>query len=215
MSGKTERAERKRQRLETTYWHGGPDGIATGTTLRPITEMLGISETSRFAGSQFADIDHGYVYGTTDRSLARDYAARWDMKAAAGTVLSLMGSERLPAHNPWKRVNRLQGGTLYRIAAIGDSFPDPDYPEVGFRFRSARVVAVEEVDIPYSTKPAPETLHYILRDTGERVYDEDGFALVPAKGRELGITDEDLRPLGYAPDPMAIELHVRNLLRGL
>lgn len=208
MSGKKAKADRRRLREEvaealagTAYWHGGPDGLKVGTILLPTTQLHQLSADARIAHPWFDDLDHGHVCATTDKVLAHDFAARWNLAMQAAFLQALSPDGSLPARNPWREVPRTEGGTVYRVQPLGPISRDPDYPEgISFRMPRARIIAVEEPSVPYSLKPSPAALHYQTWDTGERLWDDDGHALANKYMRERGITTADLAPLGYAAD---------------
>lgn len=215
MSGKQAKKERSRRRATEgarTYWHGGPDGFAVGSTILPVATLLQLPPNTRAKHEWFDDLRHDRVYGTTDRVLARDFAAKWSVHGQRGLTRSLIAGGYAPPPNPWASVPRDKGGSLYRVALIGEVHHDPDYPEgVSYAAGRARVIAVEETGIPYSTVPSPESLHYQRWETGERIYGDDGYALASKEFQAFGVTDEDLRPLGYAPDLARLLQHVNTL----
>lgn len=215
MSGKRAKKERSQRRdTEGTrvYWHGGPDGFEVGSIILPVTTLLRLPANTRANHAWFDDLRHDRVYATTDRILARDFAAKWSVHEQRALTRSLTADGQTPPHNPWASVPRDKGGSLYRVALIGAVHHDPDYPEgVSYAAGRARVIAVEETGIPYSTVPSPESLHYQRWDTGERIYGDDGYALASKHFQAFGVTDEDLRPLGYAPDLDRLLQHVNTL----
>ena len=208
MSGKKAKADRARLREEmqaaaegTAYWHGGPDGLKVGTVLLPTTQLHPLPPDSRLDHPWFSDIDHSHVCATTDRTLARDYAAGWDLEKQAALIMALSADGALPGRNPWRDTPRTKGGTLYRVQPLGPLTRDPDYEEgVSFRMPRARVIAVEEAGVPYNPKPSPGALHYTKWDTGERLWDDEGYAIANRLMQSHGVTSAALRPLGYAPD---------------
>lgn len=209
MSGSKAKAERARVRKEMleamqgpAYWHGGPDGLKVGTELLPTTQLHQLPRDSRSRHVWYDDLDHGYVCATTDKVLAHDYAARWNLAMQARFLQSISPTGSVPARNPWHNVPRTEGGTVYRVQPLGTLSHDPDYPEgVSFRMPRARIIAVEEAGVPFSVKPSPEALRYPTWDTGERLWDDRGFAVANEQMLNHGITSADLGPLGYAPDP--------------
>lgn len=212
MSGKAAKAERRRIRQEMeeaaagpAYWHGGPDGLAVGDVVQPITRLLSLAADTRSAHPWFDDLEHNHVYATFDRSVARGFAARWSAHMLAASVATLTADGVLPKRNPWRSVPRDEGGTLYRVQPLGAVSHDPDYPRgISFRMPQARVIAVEETGIPFSIKPTPDVLAYTKWDTGERLWDDEGHVIPNAQMRARGLTTEDFRPLGYAPDAFDI-----------
>ena len=218
MSGKAAKAKRRqlaqqqRELATQTFWHGGPDGLTVGDVLLPLATLLGIPETVRSDHALYTEGEWGFVSATTDRILARDYAAKWDRDATLEVIPTYTQGQFQPQHNPWTDT-RARGGTLYRVAPIGRVEPDPDYPGAGFRMRSARILEVAETGIPYRIVPSPEALHYIKWTDGSRLYDDDGLALPSPEMRAMGITAKDLAPLGYAPFYMAVQQRAVELLK--
>lgn len=219
MSGKQAKADRARLRQEmreaaqgTAYWHGGPDGLKVGAVLLPTTQLHQLPPDTRLEHPWFSDIDHSHVCATTDRALARDFAAAWDLEKQAAFLMALTADGSLPGRNPWRDTPRTKGGTLYRVQPLGPLTRDPDYPEgVSYRMPRARVIAVEEAAVPYNPKPSAETLHYQQWDTGERLWDDQGYAIANQRMLDHAVTSADLRPLGYAPDADTILRHAQQL----
>ena len=156
------------------FWHGGISGRTPGTILLPGDRVPGYSDLLKAAPQEIVrDIAPSWVYITTDRDLALDYAA---------LTGSFFGS-----------------GELYRVRPLGVLAPDPDYAHVdgvSYRVKRAEVTAVEEkVDgsSPYS--PTGAALRYTMWDDGTPMYDFNGFPLPSASMRELGVTAQDFRSL--------------------
>ncbi|GAB4097803.1 hypothetical protein GCM10028787_32780 [Brachybacterium horti] len=213
MSGKKAKADRARLREELAaaaagpaYWHGGPDGLTVGSTLLPLTELCQLPADSRLPITGTEELDFHHVSFTTDALLARDYAARWDLGLLMHLLMGLDPDGELPPRNPWQNTPRMRGGSLYRVHPLGAVTPDADYPEgTSFLARRARIIAVEEAAVPFATKPAREVLHYQTWRSGERLWDDDGYALPTQEMVSKGVTSAALRNLGYAPDPEVIQ----------
>lgn len=172
------KGNRKRQAKEAAanlrYWHGGFRGRVVGDQLIPGTEVPGYGEQFAAGGAPsqwIQDYRPDFVYVTTDRDLAYDFAA---YKAALG-----------------------HGATLYRVEPMGKPIHDPDYPKgISFRCSGATVVDVEMDGIDHTSTLTGAAHGYMTWDDGSPVYDDEGYAL-PSKGlKHLGASVEDLQTLG-------------------
>lgn len=172
------KGNRKRQAKEAaanlSYWHGGFRGRVVGDQLIPGIEVPGYGGqfAAALASSEWMqDYRPDFVYVTTDRDLAYDFAA---YKAMLG-----------------------HGATLYRVEPLGKPIHDPDYPKgISFRCSGARVVAVEAEGIDHATTLSGAAHGYMTWDDGSPVYDDEGYPL-PSKGlKHLGASANDLQTLG-------------------
>lgn len=128
------------------------------------------------------EIAPSWVYVTTEKDLAIDYAA-------------LQG--RL-----------FGGGTVYRVDPLESLVEDPDYahvPGVSYRVSRARVIEVHEsFDASVEYSPTGAALRYATWDDGTHMYGDDGYPAPNATQQELGVTSAALRGLGRGADFGAI-----------
>jgi hypothetical protein len=168
------------------FWHGGRTGRSPGEVLVPgnlipdYAEFLNLIPTDHKK-----ELGINWVYVTTDRDLAFDYAVRF--------------------------ADRFGSASLYEVAPAGILHPDPDYPNVeglSHRVRRATVVTVEQTldqSAPYANTGAGQ--RYMTWDDGTPMYDSNLFPLPNLLQRELGVTALDLRVLRPGtPHPAIIDL---------
>ena len=165
--------------MSPTYWHGGPSGLTTGdrlvprntlTTLPPA--LAGHSQFALALHDHLAEHDPTYVYITTDRELAGQFAG-------------------VHAAHP-------AGGTLYQVQPEGPMQPDPDLPDVGMRCSSALILSGTSATA--WQYPHADKRYTTWEDPSFPMYSPDGHALPSPMGASLGVTAEDLRPLGLWPE---------------
>ena len=172
------------------FWHGGAPGLEVGTILVPGNQVPGYSEI--FAETPQEDLKalgQGWVYVTTDRGLARDFAAQ------NGTLFG--------------------AGCLYRVQPLEGLVPDPDYahfPGVSYRVRRARVLAIEEQFDGTVSDPAGAALRYAMWEDGTRMYDDNGIPRPNSTHTELGVTAEDFLVLGRGASFSAIDELARRIV---
>ncbi|MET0887792.1 MAG: NAD(+)--rifampin ADP-ribosyltransferase [Mycetocola sp.] len=118
------------------------------------------------------------VYFTTDRQLARAYA-------------SLM-------------TEGLGHGALYRVAPVGDTEADPDFPAAGFQARSAFILEVEECDTLLSPSEAGRARQpYTTWDDGRLMWDRRGQMQLNRHMEAYGLNQGHLNrllPLWVTPE---------------
>jgi len=168
----------RRKNAPTRYWHGGWPGLAVSTVLKGPAELGIVMPNHLIDGDP---TDPTWLYITTDRSLAKGFAAQWRHQSTGPLVT----------------------GDLYRVEPIGDITEDPDYPSgVGQRCRAARIVAVEQRAVRLT--PALQIAFYRHNtwDDGTPMYDAAGHILPCRAMLEAGVTADDLRTLGVLPDAM-------------
>jgi hypothetical protein len=173
------------------FWHGGASGLAPGTMLLPGEQVPGYSDLLKRAPQEMvAVLAPNWVYVTTDRDLAIDYAAQQG---------SLFGS-----------------GALYLVRPVGLLAPDPDYAHVdgiSYRLKRAEIIRLErEFDGTDSYSPTGAALRYATWDDATQMYDSHGFPLPNATQRELGVTPGDLRSLGRGAPFEAINRHAGKIV---
>lgn len=164
------------------YWHGGRRGIGVGEFLRgpydrrrdwtPRERLF--EATASAMGIYNADRDPHRVYVTTDRELARGWAA---------THFEHEG-----------------GGALYRVRPLPPSSieVDPDYKASGFSARRAEVLEVVEDLVQMDPDDALRAINckYSVWTDDTPMYDYDGYMLPCNAHREGGATPELFRHLG-------------------
>lgn len=120
------------------------------------------------------------VYFTTDRELARTFAA---------IVRDGVG------HN-----------ALYRVQPINDMQVDPDFPAVGFQAKQALILEVAEIDVNLNSQErAKRHQPYSTWADGRSIWNSDGrlqlcpaWAAVGMTQRELDAMFQPWTPLEYA-----------------
>jgi hypothetical protein len=156
------------------FWHGGARHLTPGTILVPGNQVPGYAEIFRDASAEVVKVlGQNWVYVTTDRDLALDFAAQNG---------SLFGY-----------------GALYKVQSLGELVPDPDFahvPGISYRVRRARVIALEqEFDDTAEDSPTGAVLRYVMWDDGTRMYDDGGKPLPNMIQAALGVTAGDLQLL--------------------
>lgn len=160
----------------------------------PASELpSGLPKEYTTHGTTYSEASPEHVYLSSERDVARAYAARWVGRSPDGS-----------------------GGTLYSVEVKGPLDPDPDYsldPGVCWRARIAFVAKVEEVDVPFN----PATMTPALRllwwdDDTVRMYGTDGYALPSEVATVVGITPAHLRSLGECPNPERVIYEVGRLV---
>jgi hypothetical protein len=183
---------RKKKEPESVYWHGGAVGRAIGDHLIPGTDVPGYSNivTAIFATGKFDELRPDYVYITTDRNLAFDYAISWAKFGPAAA--------------------------LYRVKPLGHLEHDPDYPRgISHRCRSAVVLAVEPDVITAETPETGAAFGYETWDDDSPLYDSEGYPLPNKTHQHFGVTPAHLRSLGYRADFEAIAYRCTQEMREL
>jgi hypothetical protein len=172
------------------YWHGGASGRGVGEQLVPGTEAPGYSHVvDRMSPEDFAQQRPDYVYITSDRNFAFDYAVSFAKFGAA---------------------------SLYRVKPLGHVEHDPDYPRgVSFRCRAALVLAVEPDVITEETAETGAARGYETWDDGSPLYDPAGYPLPNKVQQHFGVTPAHLRSLGYGADFDLINLRSVETVRTL
>ncbi|WP_071288237.1 hypothetical protein [Mycolicibacterium llatzerense] len=165
----------------TDYWHGGRRGIAVGGLIRSpherrhewSTRERQAEAVARLTGYN-ADRNPKLVYFTTDRDLARAWAA---------THFEAEG-----------------GGSLYRVRPLPPSSleTDTDYEPVGFSARRAEVLEVVEDLVAMGADAADAAIgrYATWEDYISPMYDADGYMLPPPAARALGAPAEMFRHFG-------------------
>ena len=171
----------------TRFWHGGHPGLRPGDTIRAAATLPTLPLVYTF-GADYPT-DPNCVYVTTDKTLARSYAAK---AIHAGGV----------------------GGDLYNVRPRGPLEHDPDYlPEVPcFTCSTAVITGVVERGITMTTALEIYANRHTYWDDGTPMYTRDGFALPSLPMRELGLVDKDFEVLGPAASFDTIDSHARQLL---
>lgn len=192
--GKSKRLRNQGTRAETVaYWHGGTAGRAVGEVLVPGLQVPGYgSVLAGITGSKkrFRDYRPDYVYVTTDRDLAFDFAVRH-------LTLGL-------------------DSALYRVFPQGKPSHDPDYPVgVSFRCRSANVLAVEPDIFDASSVESGAARKYMTWDDGTPLYDLEGYALPNQLQHHFGMRPQHLRSLGKAAEFPLIHRRCSEVLQQL
>ena len=162
-----------------TLYHGGAPGLRPGDRLRPAAELRLLPAQYEVTFIDY-DSDPNYVYLTSDRRLARSYAAKWT--------------------DP--RQGQVGQGDLYEVTARGPLGEDPDYPHrPGLSVTAAAAVVVRVLE--QRVRPTDDTLAYAGQfstwEDGAPMYDRHGYALPSTLAQEIGITAADLRHLGRNP----------------
>lgn len=141
-------------------------------------------------GKDWEDYRPDFVYITTDRNLAYDFAVlQFELDEAAA---------------------------LYRVVPLTKPTHDPDFPPgISFRCAAARVVAVEPELFSASTKVSGAAIGYATWDDHSPLYDPDGYALPNKLQRHFGVTPEHLRHLGYAANFEDIRRRCQQVLKSL
>lgn len=165
----------------TRFWHGGTPGLRPGQRILPASKV----ERLPLSAITLVDGDQHYANVTTDRALARGFAAF--TIAADGTL----------------------GGSLYNVRPVGDLVADPDYPVgVAYKCTAAVIVSVAELR-PAITDPVKIALNrYNLWEDGELVYDPSGAMMPSPVMASFGVTAADLAPLGVCPPVDSAISHV-------
>lgn len=162
-------------RKETVYWHGGAPGRVVGEELIPGDQVPGYVHLDALTQEDLAEYRPDFVYVTTDRDLAHDFAV--------------------------KHVQLDGAAALYRVVPLDKPTHDPDYPAgVSFRCTAAKVTAVESDPFSDSTRLTGAALRYTTWDDNSRMYDESGYPLPNKLQRHFGVTPEHLRHLGYGAE---------------
>lgn len=139
-----------------------------------------------------------FVYITTDRNLAFDYAIR---HARLGTLL---GNDEFPMH---------KFGALYKVRPSKSVYHDPDYPPgVSFRCTSARIISVEAEEISATATLTGAAAGYETWDDNSPMHDKEGYALPSNAQRALGVTAPALRFLGPYPDSNRVLAAIESLI---
>lgn len=168
----------RRKNAQVRYWHGGWPGLEVGTLLKPPAELGIVMPTHLMPDDP---TDPSWLHITTDRALAKAYAAHWRHEQAGPMV----------------------SGDLYLVQPLGDLHPDPDYPTgVSLRCLGAEVLAVAQRAVQKTPGLEAAFRRYNTWDDDSPMYSKDGYILPNLKMRDLGVTDADLRVLGIAADWM-------------
>lgn len=177
----------------TRYWHGGAPGLRVGDSLRPAVELrdrpLIYAAAASMPGGDEYPANPRLVYITTDKTLAR---------AFAGKTIGPHG----------------RGGDLYNVRPRQPIEPDPDFAAAGISYTcaAAKIIAVAERGITLTTALKIHANRFTSWGDGGPIYTRDGYALPSQIMRGHGITAEDLRALGRAPDFEEISTFARQLL---
>lgn len=174
-----------------TYWHGGPAGLPVGAVLVPRTQLpalppayAAVHPLMQAMTDQASEHDPGYVYVSTDPDLAGQFAG-------------------LHALHP-------TGGALYKVEPLGDLATDPDFPTVGLRCSSARVLS--STPARALQNPHADKRYTTWEDKSTPMYDAEGYAIPSPVGDHLGVTATELRALGPWPEYEAIEQRIGQLV---
>jgi hypothetical protein len=162
------------------YWHGGRRNIPVGDSIKSpherrqqwLTHERAIERIQALNGYN-DDRDPKCVYFTTDRQLARGWAAL--------------------------HFTHEGGGALYRVKPMPPSSlaADPDYLDVGFSARRALVLEVAEDDVAMDQDEANRAVNrYSVWSDLSPIYDSDGYMLPCPEHRAFGVTAESYRRLG-------------------
>lgn len=176
-------------------FHGGAPGLSDRDLLIPASQLIDRLPTGYAfeKGGLYEHADPEFLYVTSDRDVARAYAARW-MRGNGTTT----------------------GGTLYAVQVKGPLEADPDYrndPGICFRAKVAYITAVEEVDVPATTENLLPGYRLVWwGDDTARVLNPEGYAVPSGSGRAVGITEADLKPLGKCPNPQHVSTTVDQLV---
>ncbi|RCG27233.1 hypothetical protein DQ384_26305 [Sphaerisporangium album] len=117
-------------------WHGGFPGLKPSDLLLPPDQTGSLTSARLLKGMGFDPHANGVeadrmrsdrVYLTTDRGLARAYAACW---------ITQTGGEY-----------RLGRGALYVARPVGESWPDPDMPDGCIECDRAEIVTVYDAAV--------------------------------------------------------------------
>lgn len=155
----------------STYWHGGAPGRSRGDLLLP-----GYAAREHWGGYAAWNVDYvaDVVYVTTDRELARAFAAT----SAPGT----------------------RGGSLYRVVPRSPVRVDPDYATeepICFTCPAALVTQVVEQHVRMTEEEHTRAgAGSTTWEEGHRMWDDDGFFTMSNTLRALGATEADLRAVG-------------------
>lgn len=172
----------RRKNTKPRYWHGGSPGLDVGTVLEAPLAIGLVMPTHHVKDDP---TDPAWLYVTTDRPLAKGYAGHWRHPDAGPNV----------------------SGDLYRVEPVGGLEDDPDYPDLSYRCRSARIIAVEQRAVRITPGLALAMHRHNTWDDGLAMYDQDGYILPCQKMLDLGVTATDLRGMGFLPDPMQANVY--------
>lgn len=158
-----------------TYWHGGSAGLAVGDRLLPLAQVPSQQGLLGLRPLRHADVyDPRYLYVTTDRDLALDFAI---------DLVKFIGK---PA-------------ALYQVRTLGSRVHDIDYPR-GISFGCAEGAIVTGVTpVAASMAKTGAARGYKTWSDDCPMYDAQGYALPNKLQSRLGITATDLRQLGIGP----------------
>lgn len=161
----------------SAFWHGGAPGLVAGDRLLPRVSQRALST---YEAAQ-VPYDPERVYVTTDRQLARAFAA------------SLGGG---------------RAGSLYNVRPEEPLVPDPDYPFVpppSFMTASAVVVRVVEPEVRMTeAEEVRATARWTTWPDGSPAYDMRGFLTLFSEWEQAGVTEERLRECGPWRHMMAV-----------
>lgn len=198
--GKKDRRRRADASASTVdYWHGGFHGLGVGDVLMPGTTVPGYRDIISLAPDTWtAEYRPDFVYITTNRDLALDYAIRHARLGA------LLGDDQSSNHGL---------GALYKVRPSKGVWHDPDYPPgVSFRCTSAKIISIEAKEISDATPLTGAAAGYETWDDKSPMHNKDGYALPSNAQRALGVTALDLRFLGPYPDSNRVRATIDSLI---
>lgn len=171
--------QRNNSTMKPVYWHGGRGELQVGDTLIPGNNFDDALSSWHNVIAEDKDVDSPqWVFFTTDRDMAYDYAREVERKMPGAT------------------------GSVYRVAPAGTPNPDPDYhygfPGLSWRSRRAQILAVDQVGVRLSD-PIGSGHLYQTWDDGSRMYTDSGHAEPTIQAKALGFTSADLVHLGVHP----------------
>ena len=173
----------------TRYWHGGVPGLKVGDRIRPAASLRVLPVHYALDRGTDYPSDPTRVYVTTDRQAARYYAASY-----------IDGVEPL-------------AGDVYNVRPRGELRIDEDLPTgKHFSCASAVVVAVVERGVRMTDAALRAGSRGSTWSDGRAMYDAAGLMMPSPEMESLGITAEDLAPLGPGADYESAIIRVQVLM---
>lgn len=180
---------------ELVLWHGGAAGLRVGDFVVPRCELPSDS-IEHVLSSRNDPTDTARVYVTGLKRMAYGFAVRFANSPGRGSRL----------------------GALYRVRAVGEMVPDPDFPERArcWSVKRAEVVSIEEAQVrDKQTVANREIGKFATWNDGAWVYTPQGYLTAAPEWVEHGVTDSELRRFGKwaSFDDLGWNRHTRRMER--